>query len=53
MLVGFSTSSNSATMPVTLSVAERNLGISPVAATVVANWENEIDREVFGGPHRY
>ena len=53
MIVGFSTSSSSATMPVTLSVAERNLGIRPVVATVVANWSNEFDREVFGGPHRY
>ena len=35
MLVGFSTSSSSATMPVTLSVAERNLGIRPVVATTV------------------
>ena len=34
-LVGFSTSSSSATMPVTLSVAERNLGIRPVVATTV------------------
>lgn len=53
MLVGFSTSSSSATMPVTLSVAERNLGIRPVVATVVANWSNEFDREVFDGPNRY
>jgi len=22
-------------------------------ATVVANWENEFDREVFDGPNRY
>jgi len=35
MLVGFSTSSSSATMPVTLAVAERNLGIRPVVATTV------------------
>jgi len=35
MLVGFSTSSSSATMPVTLSVTERNLGIRPVVATTV------------------
>jgi Na+/H+-dicarboxylate symporter len=35
MLVAFSTSSSSATMPVTLSVAERNLGIRPVVATTV------------------
>ncbi|MDP2141619.1 MAG: dicarboxylate/amino acid:cation symporter [Gammaproteobacteria bacterium] len=34
-LVAFSTSSSSATMPVTLSVAEKNLGISPVVATTV------------------
>ena len=32
-LVAFSTSSSSATMPVTLSVAEKNLGISPVIAS--------------------
>ncbi len=35
MLVGFSTSSSSATMPVTMAVAERNLGIRPVVATTV------------------
>ncbi len=35
MLVAFSTSSSSATMPVTLAVAERNLGINPVVATTV------------------
>lgn len=36
MLVAFSTSSSSATMPVTMSVAEKNLGVSPiVAATVI------------------
>ncbi|MGB4247790.1 MAG: dicarboxylate/amino acid:cation symporter [Pseudohongiellaceae bacterium] len=33
MLVAFSTSSSSATMPVTLSVAEKNLGISPVISS--------------------
>lgn len=35
MLVGFSTSSSSATMPVTMAVAERNLGVRPVVATTV------------------
>lgn len=35
MLVAFSTSSSSATMPVTMAVAERNLGIQPVVATTV------------------
>jgi len=35
MLVAFSTSSSSATMPVTMSVAEKNLGVSPVVATTV------------------
>lgn len=35
MLVAFSTSSSSATMPVTLSVAEKNLGVSSVVATTV------------------
>lgn len=35
MLVGFSTSSSSATMPVTMAVAERNLGVNPVVATTV------------------
>lgn len=35
MLVAFSTSSSSATLPVTLAVAERNLGIRPVVATTV------------------
>ncbi|MDX1491865.1 MAG: dicarboxylate/amino acid:cation symporter [Pseudohongiellaceae bacterium] len=35
MLVAFSTSSSSATMPVTLSVAEKNLGVSPIVATTV------------------
>ena len=35
MLVAFSTSSSSATLPVTLSVAEENLGIKPVVASTV------------------
>lgn len=35
MLVAFSTSSSSATLPVSLAVAERNLGIRPVVATTV------------------
>jgi Na+/H+-dicarboxylate symporter len=35
MLVAFSTSSSSATLPVTLSVAEQNLGIKPVVASTV------------------
>lgn len=35
MLVAFSTSSSSATLPVSMSVAERNLGIQPVVATTV------------------
>lgn len=35
MLVAFSTSSSSATMPVTLSVAEKNLGVSPIVASTV------------------
>jgi Na+/H+-dicarboxylate symporter len=35
MLVAFSTSSSSATMPVTLAVAEKNLGVSPVVASTV------------------
>jgi len=35
MLVGFSTSSSSATMPVSMAVAERNLGVRPVVATTV------------------
>lgn len=35
MLVAFSTSSSSATLPVSMSVAERNLGIKPVVATTV------------------
>lgn len=36
VLVGFSTSSSSATLPVALRVAERNLGVSkPVASTVL------------------
>jgi Na+/H+-dicarboxylate symporter len=35
MLVAFSTSSSSATLPVTMSVAEENLGISPVVASTV------------------
>lgn len=34
-LVAFSTSSSSATLPVTLSVAQNNLGIKPVVATTV------------------
>ena len=35
MLVAFSTSSSSATLPVSLSVAEKNLGISPSVASTV------------------
>jgi Na+/H+-dicarboxylate symporter len=35
MLVAFSTSSSSATLPVSMAVAERNLGIQPVVATTV------------------
>lgn len=35
MLVAFSTSSSSATLPVSMSVAEKNLGISPVIASTV------------------
>lgn len=35
MLVAFSTSSSSATLPVSMAVAERNLGIKPVVATTV------------------
>lgn len=35
MLVAFSTSSSSATLPVSMAVAERNLGIGPVVATTV------------------
>jgi Na+/H+-dicarboxylate symporter len=35
MLVAFSTSSSSATMPVTMAVAEKNLGVRPVVATTV------------------
>ena len=35
MLVAFSTSSRSATLPVSLSVAEKNLGISPSVASTV------------------
>jgi len=35
MLVAFSTSSSSATLPVSISVAEENLGISPVVASTV------------------
>lgn len=35
MLVAFSTSSSSATLPVSMAVAERNLGIRPVVATTV------------------
>ncbi|PCJ23961.1 MAG: dicarboxylate/amino acid:cation symporter [SAR86 cluster bacterium] len=35
MLVAFSTSSSSATLPVSMSVAEENLGISPVVASTV------------------
>ncbi len=35
MLVAFSTSSSSATMPVTLAVAEKNIGVSSVVATTV------------------
>jgi Na+/H+-dicarboxylate symporter len=34
-LVAFSTSSSSATLPVTISVAEKNLGIKPVVASTV------------------
>lgn len=35
MLVAFSTSSSSATLPVSMSVAEHNLGIKPVVASTV------------------
>ena len=35
MLVAFSTSSSSATLPVSMSVAEENLGIKPVIASTV------------------
>lgn len=35
MLLAFSTSSSSATLPVSMSVAEENLGISPVVASTV------------------
>lgn len=35
MLVAFSTSSSSATLPVTMTVAEENLGIKPVVASTV------------------
>lgn len=35
MLVAFSTSSSSATLPVSMSVAEENLGISPLVASTV------------------
>lgn len=35
MLVAFSTSSSSATLPVSMAVAEHNLGIRPVVATTV------------------
>lgn len=35
MLVAFSTSSSSATLPVTISVAEQNVGIKPVVASTV------------------
>jgi Na+/H+-dicarboxylate symporter len=35
MLVAFSTSSSSATLPVSMSVAEENLGIRPVVASTV------------------
>ncbi len=35
MLVAFSTSSSSATLPVSMSVAEKNLGISPSVASAV------------------
>jgi Na+/H+-dicarboxylate symporter len=35
MLVAFSTSSSSATLPVSMSVAEENLGIKPVVASTV------------------
>jgi Na+/H+-dicarboxylate symporter len=35
MLVAFSTSSSSATLPVTISVAEQNIGIKPVVASTV------------------
>ena len=37
MLVAFSTSSSSATLPVSMSVAEDNLGIKPVVASIVTN----------------
>ena len=35
MMVAFSTSSSSATLPVSISVAEENLGVSPVVASTV------------------
>lgn len=35
MILAFSTSSSSATLPVSMSVAEKNLGISPVVASTV------------------
>lgn len=35
MLVAFSTSSSNATLPVSMSVAEENLGVSPVVASTV------------------
>ncbi|MED5385710.1 MAG: dicarboxylate/amino acid:cation symporter [Pseudohongiellaceae bacterium] len=35
MLVAFSTSSSSATLPVSMSVAEKNLGIKPIVASTV------------------
>ncbi len=35
MLVAFSTSSSSATLPVSMSVAEQNLGVKPVVASTV------------------
>ena len=35
MLVAFSTSSSSATLPVSMSVAEKNLGIKPIIASTV------------------
>jgi len=35
MLVAFSTSSSSATLPITISVAEQNVGIKPVIASTV------------------
>src|SRR3546814_4927091 len=35
IMVGFSTSSSSATLPVAIRVAERNLGVSPPVASTV------------------